>query len=301
METVNTLNNSLTWEIVETPVLVNGMIVDSYKSLVRSDNDQVISIVKKSYTPTTNEQFKNTIAEIQKINGFEISGFAESREGGKVLCWLKNPENKKILDWSSNDYMVLGNSHDYSSGFFAGTTNHLLRCSNQFTKLHKNSSFHVPHTKSSTRKINDFVREFETYIEETQLFYEVLEGFGEVKIDKLIIDELIQRLVKLESEEKITKQKELFKTDLERSILRETNEVGMNLFGLWNGVTHYTTHTERKVNRMFGNPFGTLAEINNKGFDFCGEVLMSELEKMTAETPKIINPFEGGLTQYNMN
>jgi hypothetical protein len=54
-----------------------------------------------------------------------------------------------------------------------------------------------------------------------------------------------------------------------RSIDKETLALGDNLFGLLNGITHYTTHVKKVKETTFGNALGTLSRINQDAFQFC--------------------------------
>jgi hypothetical protein len=45
--------------------------------------------------------------------------------------------------------------------------------------------------------------------------------------------------------------------------------LGDNLFGLLNGITHYTTHVKKVKETTFGNALGTLSRINQDAFQFC--------------------------------
>jgi hypothetical protein len=59
-----------------------------------------------------------------------------------------------------------------------------------------------------------------------------------------------------------------------RSIDKECLALGDNLFGLFNGVTHYTTHIKKAKETTFGNALGTLARINQDAFQFCESQLV---------------------------
>lgn len=276
---------SLTWEIRETPVMCGGKVQKNYKGLQRNDTKEVLSIVKDSYTPINNETFISLIHDIEKF-GFEQTGFLEVKQGRKLLCWLKNTQNKDILGYKSNDYIVVGNSFDYSSSLFVGTTNTLLRCENQFSKLHRNSDFRILHSKNSTQKVLNFESSFENLVSERNLFYSILESFSEVKTDKLIVENFVKEVLNNEFEVKEGKKENkilgIKKMELENSILKEQNELGNNLFGLFNGITYYTTHKHQKDNpkhkNYFGNILGSCSNLNNKGWDFCLKLLMEQIE-----------------------
>src|SRR5688572_16783492 len=114
------ITKSLSWDVELMPVFVEGNTLDNYQSLVRSDNRKVLSVTKKSYQPATNEKFMEVVSKIHEFTGFDVEGYSVFQEGRKVLAFLKNNEKMRIGDFDSENYMVVGNSFDCSTGFFTG-------------------------------------------------------------------------------------------------------------------------------------------------------------------------------------
>ena len=57
--------------------------------------------------------------------------------------------------------------------------------------------------------------------------------------------------------------------NLRDCIVRETNDLGKNAFGLFNGVTWYTSHELRQPQSNFGNTSGMAQQLNTKALEFC--------------------------------
>jgi hypothetical protein len=278
----NKIVQSLDWEIKETAVMCGGKVQEGYKGLQRTDTRDVLSIVKDSYTPTKNETFKNLVSEIEKLGNYKLKDYLEIKDGRKILCWLENVEKIKLCGWESKDYLVIGNSFDYTSSFFVGNSNTLIRCQNQFSRLHNGSNFRVLHSKGSTQKIQNFQNDFEKIQTESKLFYDIFESFGEVEIDNLHIEQLVKYLCnnEFEKDKKISKILDIKKQDLELCIKLETNKLGKNAFGLMNGVTYYTTHKISKGEKVFGNILGGGRKMNDIAWDFCGNLLMEKMDNL---------------------
>jgi hypothetical protein len=105
-----------------------------------------------------------------------------------------------------------------------------------------------------------------------------MERFAQVQIDDVVKQSLVERLTRMTNEEKLgTKEisirKENVMNNLWQSIDKECLALGDNLFGLFNGATHYTTHTKKVKEPIFGNCLGSLARINNDAFEFCESYL----------------------------
>lgn len=57
---------------------------------------------------------------------------------------------------------------------------------------------------------------------------------------------------------------------------REVAEVGANLFGAFNGVTHYSTHQYKGKVRQYSAILGTEKDINARGFAFIEKQLKTQ-------------------------
>jgi hypothetical protein len=55
------------------------------------------------------------------------------------------------------------------------------------------------------------------------------------------------------------------------SFTRETNDLGMNLFGAFNGITHFTTHKKFSTD-AYGNILGGNQKITDDGFRLVNEL-----------------------------
>lgn len=278
---VRPIISSLEWD-VQTEKLFNskGYGLKEYKMLTRSDSGALLNVCKKSYTPTTNEKFKDTVADLIGITKLDFHGFTEMGGGKKVLAYLKS-EKRKIAGFEFDNYMVIGNSHDYSTGFFIASAQEMLRCENQFSKLHKGNMFSITHTANVENKIDNLVMKFEAFSEEQRKIERKMEIWKQIDIDQNLREMMLERILNIElgnEESKITTRMQHKINDLNYSFKRETNDIGDNLLGLFHGVTHYTTHVMNQKETVFGNIFGSKAEINNKAYDFCEMVVEGHIE-----------------------
>ena len=274
---------SLTWDIKETGILLatDSSPIDGYKCLVRNDNSHKIAVVKSSYSPFTNGSFVETMQRISKITGMPIEGYQDFNGSRKVLGYLKNTDkNFKVCGSPMKDYMVLGNSHDVSSPIFFGTSNDLARCTNQWSKILR--AARIRHTSNKQQKIEAILVDMEQYFKERKLMYENLERFGEIKISRSVVRELVAELMEVEDATNISQRKKNQIDDLMDSIDTEMRDLGNNMWGLFNGVTHYTTHKVNPKNgNVMGNTFGKQGQFNNDVYEF-GVKLIKERPALVA-------------------
>lgn len=274
--TQNTAVQGLNWEIVEKPIFANNRVLKGHKALFRNDTNALLNVTKASYTPTRNERFLEVVQRMADITGFPIKCYDEFEGGRKVLAFLECTEPIQVQGHNFQDFMLIGNSHDSSTGFFIGNSSKMIRCSNRFSKMFR--QLQVNHTKHHDSKIDQLLRYFETYQKERQQLFNQMERMANVAIDPSLSEALVQRLARMNEEERLgtadlSTRKLNIVHDMWKSIDKETLALGDNLFGLFNGITHYTTHVKKAKEATFGNALGSLARMNDEAFAFCESYL----------------------------
>jgi hypothetical protein len=269
----NTLSN---WEITETPLFANFKQVNGYKAIMRSDTNEILHIAKSTYTPTPNKLFIETANTLSKITNYPLEMVTEVEKGKKTLAFLKVTDPMRIGGNDFNEYLMIGNSHDGSTGFFIGNSSIMVRCSNRFSK--KFRQMQVYHTANHHERINDIIDSFGDYRSQRSKFIDTLGEYVDFEIiedNKREIVNLIAEVTPLEIEkpDTLSTRKKNIIADIQQSIEIETKALGNNLFGLFNGITHYTTHTRKTKEKVFCNAIGTANEVNQKAFNFCNALI----------------------------
>jgi hypothetical protein len=258
------LTKTISWEAELKPVSVEGNELSNYQSIVRNDNGDVLAITKKTYHPATNEKFVEVVSRIHEFTGFEVEGYSVFQQGRKVLAFLKT-ERMKIGDFDSDNYMVLGNSFDCSTGFFTGISNVVIRCTNQFSRM--NVSQNIRHNKQINMKLDELVRFYKDYMDHQNQLKKTFERWNDVLITPTTVNSFVDHVLDV-PKEKISTLKMNNKTSLFHSINSEISAMGSTAYGLFNGLTHYTTHVVKSSNKIFGNSLGHAYQLNEKGFKY---------------------------------
>ena len=180
---------NLSWDVIERPIFSNFSQVNGYKAIYRSDTNELLHIAKNSYTPTTNERFLETVYRLSQITGYPIELYDEIAGGRKTLAFLKCTEPTRINGYEFKDYLLIGNSHDGSTGFFIGNSNMMIRCENRFTKQFR--QIQINHTKNHDVKIDTLAGSFTNYSTQRQRFYNEFSEY----IDFEIMDQDKENLV----------------------------------------------------------------------------------------------------------
>jgi len=282
---VKDFKETLGWEVERhTPFTQSqsGLYVpeDKYVALKRSDTLETLSLFRDTYTETKNRSFEDYARQLADASGCELEGFSEFRGGTKVLAYLKATDDlvHQYLGLKSENYLVFGNSHDGTTPLFVGSVNILLRCYNQWGRVMQ--GLKVRHTKNHNYKVDmfiDLVKGFRAEKEQEAIIFQKL---SEIKIDRGLLDSLANRLLNID--ERKIKEGDILssvtarnKIALMESFTKETSDLGMNLWGVFNGITHYTTHSKTSTD-TYGNLLGGNMKFNQQGLDLCMEVAQKQ-------------------------
>lgn len=270
-----TIDPRLNWDVETQPLYAqSGQLINGFKRLVHSENKNTLHICKDSYTPILNQELQHVAQKIADNYGFKLEGFADFKEGRKVLAYLKNDSALSVAGFPSGDYLIIGNSHDGSSCFFIGASNVMYRCSNMFTSTKQH--WKLNHRSGYKQKLADLVEVYDLYFNEKTQMYEQLNRMAEVHTNGDDAYQLAQHVLKIEDGNSLSTRMQNIRGEILESIHTECNALGYNAFGLFNGITHYTTHKLNSKNNMFGNPFGHANTLNQRAYSYCVELLESQ-------------------------
>jgi hypothetical protein len=254
------LTQHLNWEVqIEELVLTDNRKTDHF-ALTRSDNGDLLSIRSERYHPVFNKDLEDIRERLVAKSGFRFEGYQEFQNGKKILAFFENPDKDlNICGQEVKDYLIIGNSHDTTSKLFVGTSNYMIRCENQFSE--KIRAFERRHDQPFNINEINIVNILNNYEVGRKKLYQRMDTLRQRSANQTVIDYLIIQLFgALENtdrlEQPIPKETEQTKL-LRQCIYREVQDLGMNYWALFNGVTRYTS------NHLKGNPgFGI---VNGKG------------------------------------
>lgn len=273
------MKNEFTWDIKQNPIIdqETGLIIPGNQVIKRDDDNSVIAVMKNSFTPMTTQQFSDTAhAVVGQIGGvIRENSFKDWNTNDKkinlgasapvITCQIKLSEPLEIAGSQIEGWLTLGVGFDGGRSFFIGHTNNYLRCTNAFGSIVKDFTSRL--TKNHMIRVQDIVKNVKVYREYEQKLYENFIKFQSVKIDERLVQECVARLIGLSDEERAMSPKELEKAlstqklnkrdEILASVRTEMSELGNNAWGLFNGVTHYTSHvmnsrTSSEMSTMFG-------------------------------------------------
>ena len=239
----------------------SGIIIPDKIGIVREDDSTILGIHSNGYLPYQNDQMMELLFKVSQQTGLDVHKGGSFGGGRKVYVQLKS--NDLTLGTDRIEGYVTGiNSFDGSTSLSFGPSSKTISCQNTFFGVYKDLDSKVRHTKNMELKIDDICRQIEGVVqEETNVFGSIVR-MSETRFDDVIKDRVIKSLFNIERNVDI-KDVDSLSTVTQNKLSRfyidlngELKEKGDNIWGLFSGVTKYTTHSmgkgDNSENKMFG-------------------------------------------------
>ena len=274
--------NGLNWNVVKKPLFYTGEQINTFgvvgvmqKStpfygIVREDTGEVFTTVSEGYEPTQNHTIIETMQKIAGENNLEIVKALPLNAGRKVVVQMKRPNNNIVIgDQETEQYIYAINGHDATTSLKFGFMNKVIFCQNQFAWLSGNAFSGYRHTKSIQDKVKELPKILNFTEEENKIAD--LQMFSNQSANPSLINDLVDYLANTDKLP-ISTRKANMVTDLSRCIDNEMTRISHTKWGVFNGVTQYTTHMKSSPNREYGQQesilTGACGKMNEKAFNF---------------------------------
>ena len=256
--------SQLDWEVEKVPLFsqcpeshfdMHGNWSESgYYGIRRKDNLEILGVCTKQYQETQNEQIVERALQVaESVNGeYEFHKALALNGGKKIFVQFKIPDS--CLDKDYNRYIFVVDSNDGSIGLSYGISNTVLSCSNQLY-LFASKGKTVKHTKSINIKADEIANDIKRQLIDTDQSIYYLKNQS---ISDQAVRNIVKKTMKLPvhineasyDDNNIVSKKTKNKVDkLLDCIAKETTEKGDTLWGLLNGVTYYTNHEVKNMER----------------------------------------------------
>ena len=252
----------LNWNVrQEVMTTASGIVVPDRKAIVREDTNQVLAVHGDGYYPYQNHQLIELLDKVATKVGIEVHSGGMFGEGKKVFIQLKSNDMKLGND-RIDGYITGVNSFDGSTSLAFGPSNITISCQNTFFGAFRSLETKVKHTKNMEYKIDDFCRGLEQVMKEEIAMFDSIKRMSETRFTKDEQDMVTKILFNIGKEVNLNDGEALstvIKNKIERysqDMLSELKDKGDNMWGLFSGVTKYTTHSmsdkDNSENKMFG-------------------------------------------------
>jgi phage/plasmid-like protein (TIGR03299 family) len=256
----------LNWTVREESLTTeSGIIIPQQKAIIRDDTNTVLSVHGEGYYPYQNHQLIELLDKVSQQVGLPIHKGGMFGDGKKVFIQLKSNDLKLGTD-RVEGFITGVNSFDGSTSLAFGPSNITISCQNTFFAAFRNMDTKVRHTKNMVMRVDEICRGLERVIEEEAIMFEDIKQMADTKMTKENQDWVSRLLFNIEREVNLNDEKALstvtrnklsrFEIDLNG----ELKEKGDSLWGLFSGVTKYTTHSLSKGDNSENKMFGTYGQ-----------------------------------------
>jgi phage/plasmid-like protein (TIGR03299 family) len=256
----------LNWTVREETITTeSGIIVPKSKAIVREDTNTVLSVHGDGYFPYQNHQMVELLDKVSQQVGLPIHKGGYFGDGEKVYLQLKSNDLKLGND-RVEGFITGVNSFDGTTSLAFGPSNITISCQNTFFAAFRNLNAKVRHTKNMEMRIDDICRGLEGVLEEEKIMFEDIKKLSESKMTKKQEDWVTRTLFNIMKDVDMNDEKSVSTVTRNRlsrfyiDLNGELKEKGDNLWGLFSGVTKYTTHSLSKGDNSENKMFGTYGQ-----------------------------------------
>lgn len=267
----------LNWTVEKQPLYLPNQVTTEFNGVVRMDNKFCFTTCKDSFTPFQNSELAELLIRLSEKTGYKIHTGGMFNKGGKVFIQLESPNKIKNIGEnrdSVNGYLTGINGHDGSTSLKWGETNITISCRNTFMSASKKVKNTARHTNGIHKQVESAINLVNGVIKEEKNLFDTFINLSEIPVKKQAIAKIVFDITGADINKKQSELQNEISTycinradELLKSISNEINQKGETLWGLFSGVTHYTSHKmpapKRENGRLESIYTGSGYEINN--------------------------------------
>lgn len=271
----------LRWSVSKQPLHLPDGSETPYMAVVRDDNNAVFTTCKEGYTPYQNSELAELLVRISDKTGYEIHSGGMFNGGGKVYIQLNT--GNEIKGIGNNKTTVKGfvtgiNGHDGTTSLKWGSVNFTICCQNTFAAARGSLQNTARHTSAIHDRVETSIREIISVTQVERSIFDTFIKLSEIPVTKDNIKAVVKSVTGVDVDTPRTKAEEIYSAysvnrsgELLQSISSELLVKGETLWGLFSGVTHYTSHimpTPKRDNaRLESKYVGNGANIDNNVYE----------------------------------
>lgn len=257
----------------------------SYFGLYNDKSGNIINTCKAGYTVSQNDELVEMILRgIEPFGGkLKVNKAGALNDGRKVYIQLEIEGVARVGKDTIKKNITIIDSNDGSTGLSVGIGDFTMSCSNQFFYFNKKNEMKFRHTATIEQKIKTIPNLIKTALHDSMEMINLYNNLRSTKVSKDLADKLVNHLLgvdKTASMEVLTEMKTRSTNamnSLYENIEKEMSDKENNLWGLFSGVTRWTTHEKasprRENGRLESIMVGTNYKTNQQALEFVTEML----------------------------
>lgn len=239
----------------------NGGLVESvsqvkspYYGLYNSESGEIINTVKEGYTVSQNEEIVELVLEgIAPFgNSLKVVKAGSINGGRRVFMQLEIEGNSNVDGDPIKRYVTVIDSNDGSTSLSVGIGTLTVSCMNQFFKFYKEGDSKFRHTTSLKTRIQEIPFLVELALEQSFSIVADYNRWNGISVEEAQIHEMVKRIngkSRLTDNSGTTVSSLNHMETIYSHINKEMTQKGNNVWGLYSGITSFTTHEKTKENR----------------------------------------------------
>lgn len=251
----------LAWQVETQSLQLPTGKASGFFGIVRTDTKNTFATCKEGYSPYQNSELAELVLRLAEKTGYSIHSGGSFNCGGKVYLQLNT--GTEIKGIGENNDIVKGfatgiNGHDGSSLRW-GSSNITISCKNTYVAASKQLKNTARHTVNMRSKIEESLREISGIVKQEQALFDKFITLAEVPAKKEHIVKIVKQITEVDITLNKTELRDKNSTysvnraeELLQSIAKESKQKGNTLWGLFSGVTHYTSHVMPAPTRTNG-------------------------------------------------
>lgn len=277
--------HGLDFRIEKAPLIAlneNGeQVITPYYGLINTVTNEVINTCKEGYTVSQNADVVEMVIKGMEKFGSKLSvSKAGSINGGRrVYMQLQIEGDSKVGDDIIKRYVTVIDSNDGSTGLSVGIGDFTMSCQNQFFRFYREGNAKFRHTATLNEKIKSIPTLIETALDESLRQVERYRKFVSTPVSQMLANKMVKHVLgydrvitSIEQYDKLSQKSINIMDSLYSHIEKETEQKGMNMWGLHSGITSWTTHERKAPKRLNGHMenllVGTSYKKNQASFEF---------------------------------
>jgi len=249
--------------------------ITPYYGLYNGKTNECINTCKVGYTVSQNEDILNMVLKgISKFgNQLSVSKAGSINGGRRVFLQLAIDAKSKVGDDILTRYVTIIDSNDGSTSLSVGIGDEVAHCLNQFFKFYKAGEAKFRHTATIEQKIATIPHLIELALDKSLEQVKIYNKFQSTPLTKALAEKVINEVLSFENVLNLTARQQIIHDNLMTAIKIEKEYCGDTVWGLFNGITRFTTHMQSVPKRNNGREEslinGTAYNKAMKAFEIC--------------------------------
>jgi phage/plasmid-like protein (TIGR03299 family) len=246
----------------------SGILIPNKVALVRDDTQTVLGIHSENYEPYQNDELLDLLHKIEGSTGLVLHTGGSFKGGEKVWFQLKS-NDLRIGNDKIEGYVSGFNSFDGKTALAFGNSSLTVSCMNTFWRGYKEVATRLRHSATMRPKIEEILKRIDVLMKEEQVMFNEIKMLNDTKMTAAVKELVTRKLFEISKEERLDdpdlstrKKNQLWQFNYDLGI--ETAQKGDNLWGLFSGITRYTTHSMKRGDNSESKMFGRTGNIERK-------------------------------------